>query len=157
MRILPALIVALFTFTATAHADVLGRASVLDGDTIEVRGERVRLYGIDAPEAQQLCTISGEPYRRGQQAALALADWIGQRTVRCEERTRDRYGRMVAVCWVSDEDVAGWMVGRACVEGGPRLREINHHRRGVDHDRQRQTHHKTIDESIKLMRLRFGL
>jgi endonuclease YncB( thermonuclease family) len=110
MRILPALIVALFTFTATAHADVLGRASVLDGDTIEVRGERVRLYGIDAPEAQQLCTISGEPYRRGQQAALALADWIGQRTVRCEERTRDRYGRMVAVCWVSDEDVAGWMV-----------------------------------------------
>jgi endonuclease YncB( thermonuclease family) len=63
MRILPALIVALFTSTATAHADVVGRASVADGDTIEVRGERVRLYGIDAPEAQQLCTISGEPYR----------------------------------------------------------------------------------------------
>ena len=38
------------------------------------------------------------------------------------------------------------------------LREINRHRRGVDHDRQRQTHHKTIDESAKqLMRLRFGL
>ncbi len=38
------------------------------------------------------------------------------------------------------------------------LREINHHRRGVDHDRQRQTHHKAIAEDVKqLMRLRFGL
>ena len=38
------------------------------------------------------------------------------------------------------------------------LREINHHRRGVDHDRQRQTHHKAIGEGVKqLMRLRFGL
>ena len=36
------------------------------------------------------------------------------------------------------------------------LREINHHRRGVDHDRQRQTHHKAIGEGVKqLMRLRF--
>jgi endonuclease YncB( thermonuclease family) len=115
MRPALALLAALFTCTGAASADVTGRASVIDGDTIEIHGERIRLFGIDAPESRQLCTVSGEPYRCGQQAALALADHIGQRTVRCEERDRDRYGRMVAVCWVGDEDVSAWMMqeGRA--------------------------------------------
>ncbi|HEX7883996.1 MAG TPA: hypothetical protein VF499_14825, partial [Afipia sp.] len=35
--------------------DVAGQASVIDGDTIEIHGTRVRLYGIDAPEHDQLC------------------------------------------------------------------------------------------------------
>jgi endonuclease YncB( thermonuclease family) len=38
-------------------ADVIaGRASVIDGDTIEIRGERIRFFGIDAPEMGQQCT-----------------------------------------------------------------------------------------------------
>jgi endonuclease YncB( thermonuclease family) len=41
---------------------------------------------------------------------LALADRIGERTVRCQERDRDRYGRTVAVCYVAGEDVDRWMV-----------------------------------------------
>ncbi len=94
-----------------SRADALsGVASVIGGDTIEIHGERIRLFGIDAPESRQLCTVSGEPYRCGQQAALALADHVEQRTVRCEERDRDRYGRTVAVCFVGDEDVSAWLV-----------------------------------------------
>ena len=108
--ILVALIPAAFACISTAAADVAGRASVIDGDTIDIHGERVRLFGIDAPEGRQLCTVAGGPYRCGQQAALALADHIGQRTVRCEERTRDRYGRIVAVCYVGDEDIQAWLV-----------------------------------------------
>jgi endonuclease YncB( thermonuclease family) len=110
MRPALALIVAVFAYAEPAAADVTGRASVVDGDTIEIRGERVRLFGIDAPESGQTCSVSGQPYRCGQQAALALADHIGQRTVRCEQRDRDRYGRIVAVCWVADEDISRWLV-----------------------------------------------
>lgn len=67
-----------------------GQASVIDGDTIEIRGERIRFYGIDAPESRQLCdNASGKPYRCGQKAALALSDKIGRRTVTCDPRDRD--------------------------------------------------------------------
>ena len=42
-----------------ALADVAGTASVIDGDTIEVHGQRIRLHGIDAPESRQLCRLNG--------------------------------------------------------------------------------------------------
>jgi endonuclease YncB( thermonuclease family) len=98
-------------FWASA-ADLTGRASVIDGDTIEIHGQRIRLFGIDAPESRQTCEAEQQTYRCGQQAALALVDHIGQRTVACEERDVDRYGRMVAVCRVDGEDIGAWMVAQ---------------------------------------------
>jgi endonuclease YncB( thermonuclease family) len=102
---------------ATAGAaladDLVGRASVIDGDTIEIHGIRIRLFGIDAPESRQLCTDrSGQQYRCGQVAALALADRIGQRTVHCEPRDTDRYGRTVAICSAGGENLNGWLVAQ---------------------------------------------
>ncbi|WP_333924357.1 thermonuclease family protein [Bradyrhizobium sp. CCBAU 21362] len=58
----------------TAAHDIVGRASVIDGDTIEIHGTRIRLWGIDAPEHDQLCRgDDSELYRCGQKAAAALA------------------------------------------------------------------------------------
>lgn len=95
---------------STKATDLIGRASVIDGDTIEIHGRRIRLHGVDAPESNQLCTIDGSRYRCGQIAALALADFIGQRTVSCDQKGTDRYGRAVAVCSAGDEDLAAWLV-----------------------------------------------
>lgn len=49
-------------------------------------------------------------YRCGKVAALALADKIGRGTVRCEQKDLDRYGRIVAVCKMGNEDLNGWLV-----------------------------------------------
>jgi endonuclease YncB( thermonuclease family) len=95
----------------TAQEGIAGVASVIDGDTIEIHGQRIRLHGIDSPESSQLCARpTGERWRCGQQASFALADRIGRATVSCQPRDRDRYGRTVAVCFKGNEDLNRWMV-----------------------------------------------
>lgn len=93
-----------------AHAAIMGQASVIDGDTIEIHGQRIRLSGIDAPESSQLCELSGKKYRCGQKAAFALDDLISGKTVRCEEKDRDRYKRIVGECFTGATNLNAWMV-----------------------------------------------
>ena len=103
--------VALLSLQAVAAEPLVGTASVVDGDTIEIHGQRIRLHGIDAPESRQECTRSdGATWRCGQQAALALADRSGRSIVRCDPRDRDRYGRIIATCFENAEDLNHWMV-----------------------------------------------
>ncbi len=102
----------LIAVAATAHADVTGQARVIDGDTIEVHGQRIRLHGIDAPEGRQLCFNEGEPWLCGTDASNALRHKLGGRPVTCEELDRDRYERIVAKCMLDGEDIGEWMVLR---------------------------------------------
>jgi endonuclease YncB( thermonuclease family) len=100
-------------FAADPHADIVGVASVIDADTIEIHGERIRLFGIDAPESCQTCEdTSGRTWRCGQRAALALQDVIGRRTVTCHRRDIGRYGRIVAQCQQDGVDISEWFVGQ---------------------------------------------
>lgn len=93
-----------------ADASITGRASVIDGDTLEIQGARIRILDIDAPESRQTCTASdGVAWRCGQKAALALADWIGARTVTCATDGKDRYGRWLARCAAGGQDLGQWM------------------------------------------------
>jgi len=88
-----------------------GVATVIDGDTIDIHGTRIRLHAIDAPEGAQLCNdAQGKQWRCGQQAALALADRISRSPVNCEATDKDQYGRTVAICRKDGEDLNGWMV-----------------------------------------------
>jgi endonuclease YncB( thermonuclease family) len=106
-----ALLTALVLIASSAHAETIaGRASVIDGDTLEIHGERIRILDIDAPESRQPCIRpDGSQWRCGQQAALALADWIGARAVTCDTDRRDRYKRWLARCQVGGEDIALWL------------------------------------------------
>ena len=95
---------------AGAQADVAGPASVIDGDTIAIRDQRVRLFGIDAPERRQLCLAGTERWPCGRAAARALRQKIAGRPVACAVRDRDRYGRIVAVCRTGGTDLNAWIV-----------------------------------------------
>jgi len=92
-----------------AHAEITGSASVIDGDTIEIHGQRVRLFGIDAPETGQVCRAGDKPWPCGQQAALALDKKIAGRPVSCTEKDRDRYGRIVAICFADKVNLNAWL------------------------------------------------
>lgn len=89
---------------------IVGRASVIDGDTIDIHGKRIRLTGYDTPEDGQLCHRDGRPWRCGQTAALALDSLIGRATVHCEVSGTDKYRRTLASCSVRGADIGDWMV-----------------------------------------------
>ncbi len=104
-----ALIFALCLLATPALADVTGTATVIDGDTIEVHGQRIRLHGIDAPESRQLCYLDGKPWQCGKEAANALADKIARRPVTCEDLGRDRYNASLADApWRARTWAPGW-------------------------------------------------
>jgi endonuclease YncB( thermonuclease family) len=117
MRVLPIAMILTLTCSA-AHADTIaGRASIIDGDTLEIHGERIRLLDIDAPERGQLCfkklqSIDEGAWPCGLQAALALSDWIGEQTVTCKtttQETTELSKTWLARCAVADQDVAEWL------------------------------------------------
>lgn len=106
-----ALLLVIASAASLEAAELVGRASVIDADTIEIHNERIRLHGIDAPESSQTCRrTSGEVWRCGQAAALALADRIGSKPVRCDARERDRYGRVIGVCHDAGGNLNSWLV-----------------------------------------------
>jgi len=118
---------------------IIGRASVIDGDTLEVHGQRIRIWGIDAPEGRQTCTHRGQTYRCGAEAANQLSVFIGAQPVTCAPKGRpDRYGRIVARCEVTApceptddcvsfrRDLGGWMVGSGWALDFPRYSDGEH-------------------------------
>jgi endonuclease YncB( thermonuclease family) len=96
--------------------ELTGTATPLDGDTLALNGEHVRLHGIDAPERTQTCSVHGQPWACGRGAQQYLAAATGGRTVVCQGSKRDRYGRLIAVCSVDGRNLnadlvrQGWAI-----------------------------------------------
>ena len=96
-----------------AMAGLVGVVRVVDADTWDVGGERVRLFGIDAPEMAQTCQdASGRPWACGVWATGQVRRRFETRVVTCERLDTDRYGRTVARCFENGADVARDMVAR---------------------------------------------
>lgn len=98
--------------TASGASAISGAARIIDGDTIEIAGTHIRLFGIDAPESSQMCRHSdGASWRCGQASTDELSSLIGGASVSCVSKGADRYGRTLGVCSKGDLDLNAQMVG----------------------------------------------
>ncbi|PXF47400.1 Succinoglycan biosynthesis protein ExoI [Gracilariopsis chorda] len=102
----------LTTVPLSARETVHEHTRVIDGDTIVINKERIRLKGIDAPELSQTCTKGTEVQMCGVQAKDAVVQWIrdADGDIECEGQGRDRYDRLLATCKIGGKDVGGRLV-----------------------------------------------
>lgn len=81
--------------------------TITDGDTLKLNGTTYRLWGIDAPETKQDCP---DGWPAGRLATTRLLALTQGKTVVCEAKDTDRYGRTVAICRAGGEDLGAIMV-----------------------------------------------
>ena len=101
---------AMFAADPAAAETLSGSAIVIDGDTLEIRNKRIRLFGIDAPELKQECERSGEPWQCGAASAERLRQLIAGGLVSCSGNERDQYARLLAVCTAGGIEINRTMV-----------------------------------------------
>ncbi|QDG77685.1 thermonuclease family protein [Labrenzia sp. PHM005] len=88
-----------FLLLPVSHA--YAAVEVIDGDTLLVNGEAVRLYGIDALEAHQTCKeVRGQMWNCGADATRYLKKIVRGGHLTCERIGQDSYGRTLGMCWV---------------------------------------------------------
>lgn len=105
---------ALAALIQPAHAiEAVSRFQITDGDSLIVAGERIRLHGIDAPEAAQTCIApTGKMWDCGKWATTQLQDLTRGARLSCARLDTDRFGRTIARCFANGQDIAEAMVAR---------------------------------------------
>ena len=89
---------------------IIGKPKVIDGDTIHIKNNKIRLHGIDAPETKQTCKIDSQNWFCGKQSTDELKKIINNQRVKCIVNDIDIYNRYVAICSVSGINLNQWMV-----------------------------------------------
>jgi endonuclease YncB( thermonuclease family) len=112
-----------------------GLATAIDGDSLRLDSREVRLEGIDAPEYRQTCQLGAATIACGRTARDALAALLAKGPIRCVDHGRDRFGRMLGICFSGDIDINAAMVagGNAIAVGRYEAEEANARRasRGI--------------------------
>ncbi len=89
---------------------IAGAASAIDGDSLRVGGEEIRLSGIDAPEFNQSCNAGGKSIECGRVARGLMQRLLLAGIVTCNAEGSDRYGRTLARCGTREGDLGAAMV-----------------------------------------------
>ena len=115
----------LFFFTlpslsVCSEKTISGKATVIDGDTIKINKKKIRLFGIDAPEKDQICKkiyLSflifnfQKDYSCGEKSTLALSKKLKDKKVQCMlEDKKDKYQRNIGTCYIKNRNVNKWLV-----------------------------------------------
>ena len=106
---------------APAHAQTItGRATVLDGGTLEVRGTRILLADIEQVADDHVCERTGdETWRCGPRALNALEEFLEESIVSCVVKSRDGSGQVAASCSTNGLDVGLWLLRNGLAQAAP--------------------------------------
>ena len=104
----------IFCFNAFSLEIIKGKAKVIDGDTIHIGKNKIRLHGIDAPEINQNCFVDNKKWLCGKQSANALINLINLKKVECHSIDKDKYNRDIANCYVNNININKYMVKNGC-------------------------------------------
>jgi len=107
-------------------ADYSGRARVIDGDTISIRKQRIRIAAIDACERDQTGLKDGEIWPCGVAARSYLGKMIDGQHVRCDIIDQDQYRRLVGQCFLGETDIGLAMVRAGLAEAMLRYLPATH-------------------------------
>ena len=69
---------AIFYCPITIAESIKGKATIIDGDTIHIGNNKIRLHGIDSPEIKQTCMINDNFWNCGTESKKALKNIILQ-------------------------------------------------------------------------------
>ena len=110
------IIIIIFTLSISINNSYASEVKIVDGDTINLNGDKIRFSGIDAPESfykgrEQLCLKKKIIIRCGKLSKDFLIKIIGKNTVTCEkEKKPDKYNRILAECFVKGQSLSKALV-----------------------------------------------
>ena len=90
---------------------IKGKAKIIDGDTIHIGKNKIRLHGIDAPEIDQPCFFKKQKWNCGIESKSVLTKLIlDEKNVECTINDIDRYKRFIAICFINEININKYMV-----------------------------------------------
>ena len=110
MKTFISIILLLFVTNISHSKTIIGKARIIDGDTIHIKNNKIRFHGIDAPETKQTSKINNEDWFCGKQSTKELKNLINNQKVECIANDIDRYKRYIAICSVNEININQWMV-----------------------------------------------
>lgn len=119
---------------ASASPRLAGPARVIDGDTLDVAGQRVRIHGIDAPERDETCRRrGGGTWACGRWSTQAARELLGGAEISCRDLGERTYNRVVAQCFTGEgRDVAELLIEAGIARACPRYAQRHAHSRGYE-------------------------
>ena len=101
----------LICFSAVSSGKtIFGKAKVIDGDTIHIYKNKIRLHAIDAPETNQTCNKNNKVWNCGIESTKFLKKLIGKNNIECITTGKDQYNRFIGVCFKNNLDLNSEMV-----------------------------------------------
>ena len=96
--------------TVSSGKTIFGKAKVIDGDTIHIYKNKIRLHAIDAPETNQTCNKNNRVWNCGIESTKFLKKLIGKNKIECITTGKDQYNRFIGICYKNNLDLNSEMV-----------------------------------------------
>lgn len=99
-------------FNLSAYPKISGSAQVIHAHIFYIGGRYVRLFGVDAPDNDQVCSnATGSAYNCGEEAASWVRGWIDQNPIDCYILKVEPNGQDLATCIWGEYDIGAALVG----------------------------------------------